>query len=224
MKTRAIQSLVLLFLGFTSHLAVAQSLEVLQAKIRSMEACRQSLQHADCKLQILDKSAQDALIQLDQLNKQSQSRREGGTSRQPSAGSVQYFTTSISEVNGNTLRMMGGSVWRLNRNYFGLAFQDAIGIMSSQRNALIYANDNVYNATLIQGAITTSSGNLRTVVEKMGDGTILKLDDGTLLEFSSYDRFDTGWWLTPYQVLIDGGGNMWNLEKGKKVWIQRVLR
>ena len=178
--------------------AMPQSLKELQAQIKSMEACQQSLRHSDCNLNILDKGLRDTLIQLDKLN-QSRQSAEGRRSPAPTAstagGRAQYFTGSIMEASGEILKFLGGSVWRLDRTYFGLAFQDAIVVMTDQQNATIYANDNSYNARLLSGSVSTSMGVIRTVVEKMGDGAILKLDDGTLLEFSSYERYDTGWWL-----------------------------
>ena len=225
MFTKVIGALALSMLSLTSHPILAQSLQTLRAQMRSMEACRQSIKHADCNLQILDKDLRDTLIQLDQFNQQQQNQQEGGATKSSPQGNVRFFTTTISEVNGEILKMMDGSTWRLERSYFGLILQDAIGVMSDQRNAVIYANDNSYSARLLSGMVSTSSGNVRTVVEKMGDGTILKLDDGALLEFSSYDKYDTGWWLPPYKVLVDSTSmNMWNLNKGKKVWIQRTLK
>jgi hypothetical protein len=161
---------------------------------------------------------------MDQLNQQRQRPQSDALAKIGSQGRVQFFTATISEVNEDILKFMSGGNWRLDRNFFGLPFQDAIGIMVDQRSAVIYANDNSYGARLLSGAPYTSVGVLKTVIEKMGEGSILKLDDGTMLEFSSYDKYDTGWWLPPYRVLIDlSGMNMWNLQKGKKVWIQRVL-
>jgi len=225
MFTKAKWAVALSMLSVISHSVMAQSLQNLRAQMKSMEACRQSIKHADCNLQILDKDLRDTLVQLDQFNQQQQSQQEGGATKSSTQGNVRFFTSTISEANGEILKMMDGSTWRLDRNYFGLILQDAIGVMSDQRNAVIYADDNSYGARLLSGVVSTSSGSVRTVVETMGEGTILKLDDGALLEFSSYDKYDTGWWLPPYKVLVDSTSmNMWNLRKGKKVWIQRTLR
>jgi hypothetical protein len=164
------------------------------------------------------------LIQMDQLNQRRQREQHSIAGKIGTQGGVQFFTATISEVNGEILKFMSGGTWRLDRDYFGLPLQDAVGVMVDQRSAIIYANDNSYGARLISGAPYTSTGVVKTVVEKMGGGSILKLNDGTMLEFSSYEKYDTGWWLPPYEVLIDlSGMNMWNLDKGKKVWIQRVL-
>ncbi len=208
----------------TVNSAFAQSMQAIQAKIRSMEACRQSIKHNDCNLKILDKELQDSLIQLDRLQQLRENQHTRNRVESRVSGSIQFATTSISEVNGEIVKMIGGSTWRLNRSYFGLPLNDVIIIMSDPRNGTIYIEDNSYAARLLSGSVPTSSGHIRTVIEKMGDGTILKLDDGTLLEFSSYDKYDTGWWLPPYRVILESSRmNMWNIEKVKKVWVQRVL-
>ena len=202
----------------------AQSLQSLQAQIKSMEACKISIKHVDCNLQILDADIRQTLIQLDQLNQQ-RVERAGRNSAPISGGSnVQFFTTSISEVQDEVLKLSNSSVWVLDRRYFGLAFQDVIGVMTDQKNAILYANDYTYRARLIKGQVFTSSGTTASVIESKGNGAILKLSNGMLLEFDSYDRYYTGWWLPPYLVLLDESKmNMWNLNKGKKVWIKSIL-
>ena len=221
-SARTLTKAVLFFIS-TSSVVNAQSLQVLEAKIKSMEACRQSLTHTDCNLQILEKSTRDSLVALDKINKTRQQSQPEISKRISSKEQVQFFTGTISEVSEDILKIMGGSIWKLDRNYFGLPLQDVIGVVVSPKSAVIYANDNSYNARLISGSVKTSSGVLSAVTEKMGGGAILKLTDGTLLEFANYDQFNTGWWLPPYDVLIDGSGmNLWNLQNGKKVWIQRV--
>lgn len=203
---------------------LAQSMQILQAKIRSMEACRQSLKHSECNLKILDKEIQDSLIQLDRLQQLSSNLQVQNRVESIASGAIQFASTSISEVNGEIIKMIGGSTWRLNRNYLGLSLSDVIIVMSDSKNGVIYSQDNSYGARLLSGSVSTSTGQIRTVMEKIGEGSILKLDDGTLLEFSSYDKYDSGWWLPPYRVILDSSRmNMWNLEKGKKVWVQRVL-
>lgn len=218
------KSLLLLSMILFESSLYAQSRQSLQAQIKSMEACRISIKHADCNLQILDADIRQTLIQLDQFNQQRAQRTGQNSASIGLNATVQFFTSSISEVNDEVLRMSNSSVWILERNYFGLAFQDVIGIMTDQKNAILYANDSSYRARLVRGQVFTSSGSTASVIEKKGDGAILKLSNGLLLEFDSYDRYDTGWWLPPYPVLIDESKmNMWNLNKGKKVWIKSVL-
>lgn len=224
MLSKRIKMFILMSILMTVNSVFAQSMQALQAKIRSMEACRQSIKHNDCNLKILDKELQDSLIQLDRLQQLRENQHTRNRVESPVSGSIQFAATSISDVNGEVVKMSGGSTWRLNRSYFGLPLNDVIIVMSDQRNGVIYNEDGSYGARLLSGSVPTTSGQIRTVVEKMGEGTILKLDDGTLLEFSSYDKYDTGWWLPPYRVILETSRmNMWNIEKVKKVWVQRVL-
>lgn len=222
MKTKKI--ILTFFLVACAMPAISQSLKSLQAQIKSMEACRMSIKHVDCNLEILDANIRETLTQLDQLNQQRTPNSQRKASPTLAQGSVQFFTSSISQVDGEILKLSNSTVWELDRSYFGLAFQDVIGLMTDSKNATIYANDNTYRAKLIRGFVATTTGTMATVIDKKGDGAILKTSNGLLLEFSSYDRYDTGWWLPPYPVLIDESKmNMWNLNKGKKVWIQSVL-
>jgi hypothetical protein len=76
----------------------------------------------------------------------------------------------------------------------------------------------------LSGDDVFESGVLTRVQESRLEGAILKLSDGTLLEIPEYDRYDTGWWLPPYDALLTKGGMyLWNLEKGKRVWVDRVI-
>jgi len=224
MRSNQLSKLIFLVIMVFCASISAESLESLRAKIKSMEACRQSLKHDNCNLQILDSDIRNTLIQLDQLN----SARAASSNRAPSnittQGNIQYFTDSVGEARGEVLRLIGGSLWKLDRSYYGITMEDLIGISIDQKNATFYIDGETYTGRLIKGSVITSSGTLTSVLQKMGDGTVLKLSNGMMLEFSSYDAYNTGWWLPPYPVLIDGGMmNMWNLNKGKKVWIQSVL-
>lgn len=224
MLLKRIKIFILMSILMTADFVFAQSMQALQAKIRSMEACRQSIKHNDCNLKILDKELQESLIQLDRLQQLRDDQQARNRAEVPASGTVQFAISTIFDVNGEIVKMIDGSTWRLNRSYFGLPLNDVIIVMSNPRNGIIYTEDSSYGARLLSGSVLISSGQIRTVVEKMGEGTILKLDDGTLLEFSSYDKYDTGWWLPPYRVILESSRmNMWNIEKGKKVWVQRVL-
>ena len=75
--------------------------------------------------------------------------------------------------------------------------------------------------TPVSGACNPSIGKKATVVREINDGRTLIIDDGTVLNFDSFDSYDTDWWLPPYEVLISWDElYMWNLNNGKRVWIQ----
>jgi len=206
-----------------SHASIADVSEAtLRAQLTSMQACQVSLKHTDCNLKILDQRTRELLIRMNSLNS---ARQTNQNIDQLSGSRVGFFTDSVFEANDDVLRLLGGTIWRLDRYYFGLPLEDVIVVRIDDRFSRIYVNDNIYVARLISGSAAMSSGLLTSVVTKIGDGTILRLSDGSMLEFSSYDKYDTGWWLPPYEVLIDlNSMNMWNLEKGKKVWIQKIIQ
>lgn len=205
-------------------LATAQSTSVLEAKLKSMEACRLSLSHKDCNLKILDKDLRESLIKLDQLNKRVQNSDSGAARKFAGDERVRFFTSSIWDANREAVKLTDGSVWKLDSAQIGMPIGNVVGVLIDSRKAVIYVDGNAYGATLVSGVVITSDAIVQTVVQKLDDGTVLKLANGVLLEFSSYDRYDTGWWLPPYKVLIElNAMNMWHLDKGKKVWIQRFL-
>jgi len=224
MSLRRLPKLIFLLLLASSFSVGAESIEALRAKLTSMEACRQSLKNQNCNLQILDANTREALTQLDQLNN---ARSSAGNQTQTAAmpeGKVQFFTESVSEAKGEIIKLAGGSLWKLDRNYFGLPLEDVIGISSDQKTATLYIYGDFYVARLMKGSVTTSLGLTASVIQSMGNGTVLKLSNGLMLEFDSYAAYNTGYWLPPYRVVIDSGMmNMWNLNKGKKVWIKSVL-
>jgi len=222
MKIKYFPAVILLLV--TSLSIGAESLDSLREKLRSIEACRLSLKNENCNLQILDPNTRDALTQLDQLA----NGRSASTNRIQSIaapqGNVQFFTDSISDAKGEIIQLAGGSLWRLDRNYFGLALEDVVAISSDPKTATFYIYGDAYIGRLLKGSVTTSSGITASVIQSMGNGTVLKLSNGVMLEFDSYDTYNTGYWLPPYRVVIDSGMmNMWNLNKSKKVWIKSVL-
>ena len=146
-----------------------------------------------------------------------------------SAEIISYCEGTILENEDDVITLMGGSKWKTNGNFFSY-FGDVLIIQSSTEldgrlynfNEM-YSNGNRDIVTKILGECPKSSGRKATVMEELNDGKTLLLDDGTALGFDSYDSFDTGFWLPPYDVLITGDElYMWNLNNGKRVWIQSV--
>ena len=73
----------------------------------------------------------------------------------------------------------------------------------------------------MSGSCISSIGKKAIVVREINDGRTLIIDDGTVLNFGSFDSFDTGFWFPPSEVLITSGElYMWNLDVGRRVWIQ----
>ena len=205
----------------TPHLLHAQSLEDSRAKLTSMQACQRSLTNENCNLDILDPNFRKMLEHLEQSKKDLNKLR--GTNASTLTGTHEFFTDTISDGSSDIIKLMGGSIWLVTPNYSAFGYEDVVGILTSQNTANLYIDGNTYAGELVKGNVLTSSGIVASVIDEKGDGTFLELDNGTYLFFGSYEAYDTGWWMPPYQVLIDSTHmNMWNLEKGKKVWIESI--
>jgi hypothetical protein len=104
-----------------------------------------------------------------------------------------------------------------------LLLKDVIGVVTGKKTATLYVDGRSLSVELVRGSVVTSPGIATTVIDEKGNGRLLKLNNGILLTFSSYDADDTGRWFPPYKVLIDPNSmNMWNLEEGKKVQIESI--
>lgn len=146
-----------------------------------------------------------------------------------SAETISYCEGTILENGDDVVTLMDGSKWKTNGNFFSY-FGDVIIIQSStELNGKLYNFNEIYSEgnrdmiTKISGECLNSIGRKATVMRELNDGKTLLLDDGSALNFDSFDSFDTGFWLPPYDVLITGNElYMWNLNNGKRVWIQSV--
>jgi hypothetical protein len=144
---------------------------------------------------------------------------------------VEYISDSIAEKDGDYIRLLGGSSWVLSYYSLALVTADIIIVfqtITTEGNktvtvAVAYVDGEEIPARHVGGTYAAETGYLTTVVESFGDGAVLKLEDGTLLSIPEYDRYDTGWWLPPYKALVTGNGMyLWNLKKGKRIWINIV--
>lgn len=141
---------------------------------------------------------------------------------------VEYLSDSIAEKNGKYIRLLGGSSWLLSFPTLALVTDQVLIVfqeveLNDKKNvqiAVAYIAGNEVYAKHVDGQYITQTGYLTTVVEALDDGAVLKLADGTLLSIPQYDRYDTGWWLPPYEALLTGNGMyLWNLKKGKRIWV-----
>jgi len=146
----------------------------------------------------------------------------------PGMQKVEYFSDSIAEKEGKYIRLLGGSQWVLDTPTLALVTDDIIIVFqevdlkdnTKTKLAIAYVDGDEIVAKHIGGQYITQAGFLTTVVESIGDGAVLKLADGSHLAIPSYDQYDTGWWLPPYRALLTGNKMyLWNLKKGKKVWV-----
>lgn len=110
------------------------------------------------------------------------------------------------------------------RSTYLLPIADVIVVFPGEgRFGVLYADGVEEIVELLSGSLAPETGVVTSVVEELGDGALLKTADGSLWEIPNYDRYDTGWWLPPYPVLITKNElYMINLKKLKRVWVHRV--
>ena len=143
---------------------------------------------------------------------------------------VNYCEDSIYSSEGETVQLLGGSRWETVGYNFFLIAQDVLVLQGTTqvdgRNyqyAELLSDGNRMIATQLSGTCNFLVGTKLVVVREINDGRSLITDDGTVLNFDSYDSFDTGFWLPPYEVLITSNElYMWNLNEGKRVWLQSI--
>lgn len=143
---------------------------------------------------------------------------------------VTYCEDTILSTDDDSITLLGGSTWSTTGNTFLMLLEDVIIIQSSAtidgqlfEFHELYSDGNTIIVNKVTGECSNSIGRKAKVIRELNGGRTLILDDNTVLNFDSYDSFDTGFWLPPYEILITANElYMWNLRKGKRVWIQSV--
>lgn len=136
---------------------------------------------------------------------------------------VSFVRDSVANVDTQVLKLLTGAIWLLSRPVLALVTEKITIILIDSKRGLVFHEGDEIPVTYVSGASVVEKGLLGSVVEVMGDGAILRLNDDSLWEVPSYDRFHTSFWLPPYPVLIpENGLSMVNLKKGKRIWVKRV--
>jgi hypothetical protein len=155
---------------------------------------------------------------------------------------VSFYTDTVSEIGGRVIKFLMGSTWIMEREIIALPLSEGVIVCDGsapefrkerleeyakalpKAGVLMYSGQTV-NVTRVDGIFLLRNGFLGRVVASFGDGAILKTDDGSLWSIPQYDRYDTGYWLPPYPVLIFGNEQyLINLKKGKKVWVEKRIK
>ncbi len=146
---------------------------------------------------------------------------------------VEYLADSIIQKDGNYVKLKGGTSWELTSMSLALVTDDVIIIFHQYVDKkgkqsilpIFYHDGEEIALRFISGSVSTETGYLTTIIEQLGEGALLRTNDGMILSIPQYDRYDTGWWLPPYKALITGNQMyLWNLKKWKKVWIDNIKR
>ena len=138
---------------------------------------------------------------------------------------VEYFTDAIVEIDKEYLELLGGTEWMLDLEpLLLLPYTEVIVVFehAEPEFATVYAEGESYVGALLKGQVIKQTGIRTSVVDEFGDGAVLETADGSLWSVPDYDRYDTGYWLPPYPVLITSDElYMYNLDQGKRVWVER---
>ncbi|MBT3960747.1 MAG: hypothetical protein HOD28_05245 [Candidatus Marinimicrobia bacterium] len=151
---------------------------------------------------------------------------------------VSYFEDNVMEIDGKLIKFLGGSMWLADYDLYQLAFNDGIivfdelapkivkkedlRIESENRRGVFYYEGEKVGVRYLDGFYFRTNAILTTVIESYGEGAVLKTSDGSYWKVPEYDQYDTGWWLPPYDALIQNELYLINLKKGKKVWVSRT--
>ncbi len=139
---------------------------------------------------------------------------------------VRYIQDLVTTTDDDVLSLLGGSAWVHASYAMILVASDVVIVLDDDGlGGARYADGDRTIVRHVSGAYLAESGWFGYVAESLGDGAILRVSDGSLWAIPEYDRFDTGWWLPPYPVIVTSNEMyIWNLEKGKRVWATRVER
>lgn len=139
---------------------------------------------------------------------------------------VQYLSSTIQDVSDDLIELMDGSKWITSYATYALPLSDIIIIVDGEHNSgtAFIEGDEIFVKHL-SGQIILNSGYYTNVIQEYGDGAVLETEDGSLWEVPEYDRYDSGYWLPPYKVLITSNElYMYNLKKNKRIWITRAKK
>lgn len=139
---------------------------------------------------------------------------------------VQYLSSTIQDVSDDLIELMDESKWITVYVIYALPLSDIIIIVNEEHNSgtAFIEGDEIF-VKYLSGHIMLNSGYYTNVIQEYGDGAVLKTEDGSLWEVPEYDRYDSGYWLPPYKVLITSNElYLYNLKKNKKIWITRAKR
>ena len=141
-----------------------------------------------------------------------------------SSKKVSYISDAIYDISDDIIKLIDGSVWLLEGISIALPMSDIIIVLDETlQSGVAYTDGDELLVTHVKGDFIYNSGFLTTVIKEIGNGTLLQTEDGSYWEVPEYDRYDSGYWLPPYKVLITSNElYLINLKKGKKIWVTKT--
>lgn len=135
-----------------------------------------------------------------------------------------YFQDQIAEKGDQNfiIRLAGGSSWVLASRTSALVTSDVMVVMrdvlvngKTVPAAWMYIGGEEVPAVHVEGLYPRNEAFLTRVVGSEGQGTTLRLADGTRVTVPQYDRFYVSRWTPPYKALLTKDrASLYNLKDG----------
>lgn len=137
---------------------------------------------------------------------------------------VAVFEATVVAAEGSIIQLSNGAVVEIT-GYLGYVGSPSRGLLVRQgRNWRLWIEGKeAFTVRLLSEPDRGGrAGELVSVGEILGDGSILRLTDGRTLEVETVDRVSSGIWLPFFNAVLIGGYELLNLDKGEKVSVRVI--
>ena len=135
------------------------------------------------------------------------------------------FEGTVDETDGNVVQLSNGAIAEVT-GYLGFVGygSDAMLVRDGRGWRLWIEGKQTYSVRLLRepAAWSGRAGELVNISEVLGNGAILRLLDGRILEVGSIDQVYTGIWPGFSEAILIGGYELFNLDRGQKVRITAI--
>ena len=135
------------------------------------------------------------------------------------------FEGTVDETDGNVVQLSNGAIAEVT-GYLGYVGYRTDAMLVRDRSGwrLWIEGKQTYSARLLRepAAWSGRGGELVNISEVLGNGAVLRLLDGRILEVSAIDQVSTGIWLGFSRAILIDGYELLNLDRGQKVRITAI--
>lgn len=136
------------------------------------------------------------------------------------------FETKVEEDKEDVLILANGGVVEITSGYLGyLGYRkDAILFKSGNAWKIWIQGKRVYQCDVIRQPYlkSRSTAEVTYVSEMKGQGSIILMLDGSLLEVDAGDEITSSLWIAPFDALLLDGHKLVNLDDGDSIEIRRL--
>ena len=137
---------------------------------------------------------------------------------------VQVYESTVDEADGDVVQLSNGAVVEVT-GYLGYVGYRRDGILIKQGRSwrIWIEGKRTFTARVLREPSRGGrSGEVVSVSEVLGNGAILRLADGRMLEVDSIDQIYTGIWLPYFDAILVGGYELLNLDSGEKISVRAI--